>query len=83
MNLEIRENYTNKCFHYYKKISLFSHILQLKVGMPVMILCNLELSIKCNETRAWITYISQHNIKAEIISGSKADTQIVILYILL
>lgn len=39
---EMRENYGNECFHHYTEASLPPHILRLKVGMPVMILRNLE-----------------------------------------
>lgn len=78
VDLIIRENYANKCFYHDTKASLPPHILRLKVGMPVMILCNLEPSFKCNGTRARITGISQHTIEAEVIGDSRVDTQIVI-----
>lgn len=57
---------------------LSPHILQFKVGMPVMILHNLKPLIKYNGIKAQITRIDQHIIEAKIIGGSKAGTQIVI-----
>lgn len=78
MDPEMRENYANKFFHYYREASLSLHILQLKVGMLVIILRNLEALTKYNGIRAWIIHIGQHTIEAEVIGGRRADTQIVI-----
>lgn len=80
---KMRENQAYECFYHYNEVLLFLHILQLKLGMLVIILRNLEPLIKYNGTKAWITHIGHHTIKAEVIGGSKAHTQIVIFCIYL
>lgn len=47
-----------------------SHQLSLKLGMPVMLLCNLDQSLGlCNGTRLIITKLGLHYIEGEIITG--------------
>ena len=78
VNSELKNEFDNECFHYYKKISLFSHILRLKVDMSIMILRNLKLFIKYNDIRARITRIDNHIIEIEIIDDKRENTKIVI-----
>lgn len=71
INLKIRENYANECFYHYMEISLLFHILQFKIGILFIILCNLEIFIKYNWIKAEITYIGYYTIKAKVIKVEK------------
>jgi ATP-dependent DNA helicase PIF1 len=55
------------------------HSLQLKVGVPIICLRNLDISKGvCNGTRLKVLSISQRLIRAEIISGShKGETYLI------
>lgn len=58
--------------------SLPPYILELKIGMPVMILRNLDAPLICNGTRLIIDRIGQKNIKCRILTGSSADKPVLI-----
>jgi len=48
-----------------------SHTISLRIGIPIMLLCNLNLSAGlCNETRLIITQLAERVIEAQIITGS-------------
>jgi len=48
-----------------------SHTISLRIGIPIMLLCNLNLSAGlCNETRLIVTQLAERVIKAQIITGS-------------
>jgi ATP-dependent DNA helicase PIF1 len=51
-----------------------NHELQLKVGVPILLLCNLNQSIGlCNGTRLIVKRLGQRVIEAEIIIGNNVD----------
>jgi len=52
------------------------HLLQLKVGVPIIFLRNLDTSKGvCNGTRLKVLGISQRLVRAQVLSGShKGDT---------
>jgi len=53
--------------------------LELKVGVPILLLCNLNQLIGlCNGTRLIIKRLSQHVIEAEIITGNNVDKRVFI-----
>lgn len=58
--------------------SLPPYILELKVGMPVMVLRNLDPPLICNGTRLIVDEIGQKNIKCRILTGSHADKPVLI-----
>jgi ATP-dependent DNA helicase PIF1 len=56
-----------------------NHELELKVGMPILLLCNLNQSIGlCNGTRLIIKRLGQRVIEAEIITGNNVDKRVFI-----
>jgi ATP-dependent DNA helicase PIF1 len=51
-----------------------NHKLELKVGVPILLLHNLNQSIGlCNGTRLTVKRLSQHVIEVEIITGNNVD----------
>jgi len=51
-----------------------NHELELKVGVPILLLCNLNQSIRlCNGMRLIVKRLGQHVIEAEIITGNNVD----------
>lgn len=78
INPALKEEFGDECFHRYNEVSLPPHTLRLKIGMPVMILRNLEPPIKCNGTKARITRIGQHVLEAEIVGGKREGLKILI-----
>ncbi len=56
-----------------------NHKLKLKVGVPILLLRNLNQSIGlCNGTRLIIKRLSQHVIEGEIITGNNVDKRVFI-----
>jgi ATP-dependent DNA helicase PIF1 len=56
-----------------------NHKLELKVGMPILLLRNLNQSIGlCNGTRLIIKRLGQRVIEAEIITGNNVDKRVFI-----
>ncbi len=56
-----------------------NHELQLKVGVPILLLCNLNQSIGlCNGTRLIIKRLAQRVIEAETITGNNVDERVFI-----
>jgi len=48
-----------------------SHTISLRIGTPIMLLCNLNLSAGlCNGTRLIVTQLAERVIEAQIIIGS-------------
>jgi ATP-dependent DNA helicase PIF1 len=51
-----------------------NHKLELKVGVPILLLCNLDQSIGlCNGTRLIVKRLGQRVIEAEIITGNNVN----------
>ncbi|KAL6566649.1 hypothetical protein OROMI_015053 [Orobanche minor] len=56
-----------------------SHILNLKVGVPVMLMCNIDHSSGlCNGTRLIITRLGEHIIEARVLNGISAGKEFLI-----
>jgi ATP-dependent DNA helicase PIF1 len=56
-----------------------NHKLELKVGVPILLLCNLNQSIGlCNGTRLIVKRLGQHVIEAEIITGNNVGKRVFI-----
>lgn len=56
---------TIRCF------GLPNHVIKLKVGVPVMLLRNIDQSMElCNGTRMVVTRLLKHVIEARMLSGS-------------
>jgi hypothetical protein len=56
-----------------------NHELQLKVGVPIFLLCNLNQSIGlCNGTRLIVKRLGQRVIEVEIITGNNVDKRVFI-----
>jgi ATP-dependent DNA helicase PIF1 len=56
-----------------------NHELQLKVGMPILLLCTLNQSIGlCNGTRLIVKKLGQHVIEAKIIIGNNVSKRVFI-----
>lgn len=66
---EDKEHYTPEYLATILESSLPEHELRLKIGMPVMLLRNLEPPRQCNGTRIWLTYIGNKILRGEIIGG--------------
>jgi ATP-dependent DNA helicase PIF1 len=61
-----------------------NHKLELKVGMPILLLCNLNQSIGlCNGTRLIVKRLGQRVIETEIITGNNVDKCVFILRIIM
>jgi ATP-dependent DNA helicase PIF1 len=61
-----------------------NHELQLKVGMPILLLCNLNQSIGlCNGTRLIVKRLGQRVIEAEIITGNNVGKRMFIPHIIM
>ncbi len=59
-----------------------NHKLELKVGVPILLLCNLNQSIGlCNGTRLIIKRLRQRVIEAKIITGNNVDKHVLIPHI--
>ena len=75
---DLTEEFGDECFHHYDEASLPPHILRLKIGMPVMVIRNLDPPVECNGTRARLTQIGAKVLEAEVIGGKPAVTKILI-----
>jgi ATP-dependent DNA helicase PIF1 len=59
--------------------SIANHELELKVGVPILLLRNLNQSIGlCNGTRLIVKRLGQHVIEAEIITGNNVSKRVFI-----
>ena len=59
--------------------NLSLHRLKLKIGAPVILLCNLSLSMElCNRTRLHVSRINQRVIECEILGGKHAGNMVLI-----
>ena len=74
----LEEEFPPECFHRYDEPSLPPHVLRLKVGMPLMLLRNLDPPVQCNGTRVRLTRILGHVLEAEVISG-KSKGQFILI----
>jgi ATP-dependent DNA helicase PIF1 len=72
MNMQNNEElYSTDFLNSIKCSGLPNHILKLKLGVPVMLLRNIDQqSGLCNGTRLVITQMGDHIIEAKVISGS-------------
>ena len=56
-----------------------NHLIKLKVGVPIMLLRNIDQSEGlCNDTRLVVTRLLAHNIEAKIISGTNIGFRVLI-----
>ncbi|GFU93598.1 ATP-dependent DNA helicase [Trichonephila clavipes] len=60
-----------------------SHNLELKVGVPVLLLRNLDAPRLCNGTRLQITELGRHIVKATILTGEAKGDNVLIPRILI
>jgi ATP-dependent DNA helicase PIF1 len=61
-----------------------NHKLELKVGVPILLLCNLNQSIGlCNGMRLIVKILGQRVIEAEIITGNNVDKRVFISHIIM
>jgi ATP-dependent DNA helicase PIF1 len=59
--------------------SIANHKLELKVGVPILLLRNFNQSIGlCNATRLIVEKLGQRVIEAEIITGNNVDKHVFI-----
>jgi ATP-dependent DNA helicase PIF1 len=65
-------------------IGIANHELELKVGMPILLLRNLNQSIGlCNGTRLIVKRLGQRVIEAEIITGNNVGKRVFIPHIIM
>ena len=74
----LREEFPSEAFHNCDEPSLPPHVLRLKVGMPLMILRNLDPPVQCNGTRVRLTRITPHVLETEVISGKCKGERVLI-----
>jgi ATP-dependent DNA helicase PIF1 len=56
-----------------------NHKLELKVGVPILLLCNLNQSIGlCNGMKLIVKRLGQHVIEVEIITGNNVGKRVFI-----
>ncbi len=61
-----------------------NHKLELKVGVPILLLRNLNQSIRfCNGTKLIVKRLGQRVIEAEIITGNNVDKRVFIPHIIM
>jgi len=61
-----------------------NHELELKVGVPILLLCNLNQSIGlCNGTRLIVKRLGQRVVEAEIITGNNVGKHVFIPHIIM
>jgi ATP-dependent DNA helicase PIF1 len=61
-----------------------NHKLELKVGVPILLLCNLNQSIGlCNGTRLIVKKLGEHVIEVEIIRRNNVDKRVFIPHIIM
>lgn len=66
------------CYCSYLLSGVPSHKLELKVGVPVLLMRNLDASRLCNGTRLRITDLRRHIVQATIITGgAKRETVLI------
>ncbi|XP_056688054.1 uncharacterized protein [Spinacia oleracea] len=79
-----QELYTPDFLNSIKCSGLPNHTLKLKVGVPVMLLRNIDQpSGLCNGTRLVVTQLGNHIIEAKILSGSNVGHKVFIPRLLL
>ena len=74
----LHEKFPFECFHKYNEPSLLFHVFRLKIDMSLMIFRNLSLPVQCNGIRVKLTRVTQHVLKAEVISGKFKSEKILI-----
>ncbi|GFT33756.1 ATP-dependent DNA helicase [Trichonephila clavipes] len=57
-----------------------SHKLKLKVGVPVLLMRNVDEPILCNGTRLRITELGRHIVKATILTGKAIGDNVLIYH---
>uniref|UniRef100_A0A8R7K0R5 DNA helicase Pif1-like 2B domain-containing protein n=1 Tax=Triticum urartu TaxID=4572 RepID=A0A8R7K0R5_TRIUA len=71
--------YTTEFLNKLKHTGCPDHLLELKVGLPVMLLRNINQSARlCNGTRMTITKLGKRVIKARIITGAHVGSKVCI-----
>lgn len=79
-----QELYTTDFLNSIKSSGLPNHTLKLKVGVPVMLLRNIDQpNGLCNGTRLVITQLGSHIIEAKIISGNNIGMKVFVPRLLL
>ena len=71
--------YTTELLNSVKSSGLPNHWIKLKIGVPIMLLRNMDKSLGfCNGTHLIVSRLSDHVIEAVIISGNFIDEKILI-----
>ncbi|XP_071687956.1 uncharacterized protein [Rutidosis leptorrhynchoides] len=69
--------YPKKYLNTLKYPGLPSHVLDLKVGVPTILLCNINVSAGlCNGTRMIITQLLSKSVEAETITGTRVGEKV-------
>ncbi|XP_056698405.1 uncharacterized protein, partial [Spinacia oleracea] len=78
-NMGIEDLYPLEFLNTIRCYGVPNHIIKLKVGVPVMLLRNIDQSSSlCNGTRLVITQLGNHVVEAKIISGSNIGLKVYI-----
>ena len=67
VDLKMRKKYDDECFHNYDKISLFFHVLRLRINMSIIIIRNLNFLAIYNDIRARLIHVAKNVLKTKII----------------
>lgn len=79
-----QELYTSDFLNSIKCSGVPNHVLKLKVGVPVMLLRNIDQTAGlCNGTRLVITQLGNHVVEAKIISGTNIGGKVFVPRLLL
>ncbi|KAL6577120.1 hypothetical protein OROMI_011396 [Orobanche minor] len=75
----LRDIHTHEVLNSISASGVPSHILNLKVGVPVMLMRNIDHSYGlCNGTRLIITRLGEHIIEAKVLTGISAGKEFLI-----